>query len=288
MEQLDTPKGNVIVEPMGRNTAPCVGLAAVMLEAEDPQGVMVVLPADHLIKKRERFQALLRRAIEAAQDGNQLVTLGIIPTCPATGYGYIRRGETVAEDEEVEIHRVRRFTEKPDQATAERFLESGEYFWNSGMFVWRVSTILGEIKRYMPRLHQGLEEIKAHLGSPNLNGIITKVYEAQESISIDYGVLERSSDVLVIPADIGWSDIGDWSALDGMFEPDEEGNIVQAEHLGIDTKNCTIYGDSDKLIATIGLEDVVIVEMDEALLVMDKSRAQEVRELIRRLEKSED
>ncbi len=121
-----------------------------------------------------------------------------------------------------------------------------------------------------------------------MNGIITKVYEAQESISIDYGVLERSSDVLVIPADIGWSDIGDWSALDGMFEPDEEGNIVQAEHLGIDTKNCTIYGDSDKLIATIGLEDVVIVEMDEALLVMDKSRAQEVRELIRRLEKSED
>ena len=289
LEQLDIPEEDVIVEPMGRNTAPCIGLAAVMLESKDPRGVMIVLPADHVVKKQKRFLEILKGAMEIAKAGNYLVTLGIVPDHPATGYGYIHRGELFADNEGIEIYKVQSFTEKPDKKTAERFLASGDYFWNSGMFIWRVDVILAEIERHMPGLYKGLMEIKAHLEMPDLDEVIAKVYKAQKSISIDYGVLERSSNVLVVPADIGWSDVGDWSALDAIFEKDEEGNIIRAKWLGIDTKNSIIYGeDGGKLIASIGLENIIIVETEKALLVMDKGKAQEVRKLVRRLEGADD
>jgi len=284
LEQLDIPQENIIVEPLGRSTAPCIGLAAIMLEVKDPQGVMVVLPADHVIKKTEKFLEILKKAIEVASSGTHLVTLGIVPDHPATGYGYIRRRELFTKIDKVEVYKVQSFAEKPDRETAEQFLKKGDYYWNSGMFIWRVDTILAEIKRHMPKLYQGLMEIKAYLGMPDLDGVITEIYKEQESISIDYGVLERSFNVLMIPADIGWSDVGDWSALDAIFEKDEQGNIIQAKHLGIDTKNSIIYAeDKSKPIATIGLKDIVIIETVEALLVMDKARAQEVREIVRRI-----
>ena len=283
--QLDLLAENRIVEPVGRNTAPCIGLAAIMLEAKDPQGVMVVLPADHVIKKRERFLEILKRAIEVARTGNHLVTLGIVPDHPATGYGYIHRGELFGENDGIEVYRVQRFTEKPSENTAERFLREGGYYWNSGMFIWRVDVILAEIEQLMPRLYAGLQEIKEHLDKPDQDVVIRKVYQAQEPVSIDYGVMERSSHVLMIPADIGWSDVGDWSALDAIFEKDVDGNIVQANHLVIDTANSVIYSTQDRPVATIGLENVVIVETEEALLVMDKARAQEVRKIGERIKK---
>jgi mannose-1-phosphate guanylyltransferase len=284
-EQLDIPRENIIVEPMGRNTAPCVGLAATMLEAKDPQSVMVVLPADHVIKERERFLRILAKATEVAAAEDYLVTLGIVPDRPATGYGYIRRGELLARDGEIEICRAERFIEKPNHKTAERFLEEGGYYWNSGIFIWRADVILAELERHLPELYSGLMRIKEHLGKPkpDLDRVIEEVYKEQESISIDYGVMERSSRVLVIPADIGWSDLGDWSALEAIFEKDGEGNIIQARHLGIDTKDSIIFADKGKLIATIGLEGIVIIETERALLVMNKARAQEVREIVKRL-----
>jgi mannose-1-phosphate guanylyltransferase len=280
LEQLAIPKENVIAEPLGLNTAPCVGLAAVMLEAKDPQGVMIVLPADHAIKETERFLEILKRAIKVASTGDYLITLGIVPDHPTTGYGYIRRGELIAENDGISVYRVQSFTEKPDKESAKYFLEKGGYYWNSGMFIWRADVILTEIKKHIPKLHQGLMEIKAHLGAPDLDEVITKVYKEQEPISIDYGVLERSSRALMIPGDIGWSDVGDWSALDAIFPKDREGNIIQAKWLGMDTKNSTIFSeDKTRVIATIGVEDIVIIDAGSALLVIDKRRAQEVRKI---------
>ncbi|MEM1764001.1 MAG: mannose-1-phosphate guanylyltransferase [Candidatus Jordarchaeales archaeon] len=283
-EQLDIPKENVIVEPFGRNTAPCVGLAAIILETKAPKSVMVVLPADHVIQKPGRFLEILTKAIEVAENEDYLVTLGIIPNHPATGYGYIRRGTLFAKSGDIEIYHIERFTEKPDRATAEQFLREGEYYWNSGIFIWRVDVILAELKLHMPKLYSGLMKIREYLGKPALNRVVKEVYKEQESISIDYGVMEKTKNALVIPAEIGWNDVGDWSALETIFKKDKDGNVVQAHHIGIDTKKSIIYSDDKNvIIATIGLEDVVIVRTKKALLVMNKSRAQDVREIVKKI-----
>lgn len=283
-KQLAIPEENVLVEPMGRNTAPCVGLAAVLLESHDPRAVMVVLPADHVIGNTERFVEILNVGIEVAEDGEHLVTLGIVPDRPVTGYGYIRRGELHTEINGIQVYRAEQFVEKPDRAKAEQFLANGAYYWNSGMFVWRVDAFLRVIAEYMPQLYAGLEEMRAHLGEPDWPAVVERVYGSLPSISVDYGVMERAKNVLVIPADIGWSDVGDWSALGAVIEKDEHGNIVHASHVGIDTRDSVIYAEGkDKIIATIGLDGVVIVETDEALLVADKARAQEVREIVKKL-----
>lgn len=277
------PKENVIAEPFGRGTAPCIGLAAIILEQISSKGVMIALSTDHAIKKTDHFLNILKAAIEAGGSGEYLITLGIVPDHPATGYGYIRCGEIF--EKHLNVHKVQRFTEKPDEATARKFLQEGKYLWNSGIFIWRVDTILAEIKKHMPELYKGLIEIKSRLGKPDVNEAIKKVYQNQKSISIDYGVLEKSSRVLVIPADIGWSDIGDWTALEAILEKNGSGNIIQAKHLVMDTKDSIIFSSDDqKLIATIGLENVVIIDAGDALLVMDKKRAQEVREMVKRSE----
>jgi len=285
LEQLPTlPRENIIPEPMGRGTAPCIGLAAIILERVDPEGVMIAHHADLVIKEVALFQNILDEAIGVAALGEHLITIGIVPSFPATGFGYIHRGGLFMEGENVKVYRVEGFTEKPDEASAKEFLKEGDYFWNSGIFIWRVDRILTELEEHLPRLYQGLMEIKAHLGEPGREEILERVYRDQQSISIDHGVLERSSRVLVIPADIGWRDIGDWAALEMIFEKDEDGNIVQAEHLGLDTKDSIIFSsDRRKLIVTIGLSDVVIVDTGEKLLVMEKGRAQEVREIARQI-----
>jgi len=283
LEQLDILPENIIVEPLGRGTAPCIGLAAIMLEAKDPQGVMVVLPADHVIKKTEKFLEILKRAIEVASFGTHLVTLGIVPDHSATGYGYVHRGNLFAKTDEIEVYNVQNFTEKPDEKTAKRLVEEGDYYWNSGMFIWRVDTILAEIERHMPTLYAGLLKIKEHLGKPDLDAVLAQVYRNQASTSIDYGVMERSPNVLMLPTDVGWNDVGDWAALDVLFDKGKDGNVAQGTHIGLDTTDSVTFvpNPSDKrIIATIGLENVVIVDTDEALLVMDKHRAQEVKRLL--------
>jgi len=283
LEQLDIPPENIIVEPMGRSTAPCIGLAAIMLEAKSPQAVMIVLPADHVIKKTEKFLEILKRAIEVASFGTHLVTLGIVPDHPATGYGYIHRGEFFNAMDGIEVYRVQDFAEKPDEETAKQFLEKGDYYWNSGMFIWRVDAILAEIGRHMPALYAGLLEIKGHLREPDVDAVIAQVYRDQDPISIDYGVMERSSTVLMIPTDVGWNDVGDWVAFDVLFDKDQDGNVVQAMHVGLDTKNSVIFAPNskqNKIIATMGLENIVIVDTSETLLVMDKSKAQEIKKIV--------
>lgn len=288
-EQLPSlPVSNVIVEPVGRGTAPCVGLAALYVSQIDPKGIMIILPADHIIQNGQRFLVLLEEAVTIASEGTHLVTLGISPSSPATGYGYIRAStpcQKTASGAQIRALEVERFTEKPDLAKAESFLREGGYFWNSGMFVWRADTILSEIKEHIPPLYEGLLEIERHLGGPDEAAIVKEVYSRQRSLSIDYGVMEKSTRTCVLPTgDIGWSDVGDWSALDAALDKDEHGNVVLGRHLGVDTHDTTVISRHGGLIATLGISNLVIVDTNEVLLVMDKMRAQEVKDLLREVE----
>ena len=280
------PAKNIVVEPMARGTAPCIGVAALWLSRLDPEGTMVVLPADHVITNNVRFLQCLREAIAAASAGDCLITLGIAPDHPATGYGYIRAvKEPTASNGAM---KVEEFTEKPDQGTATRFLRQGDYFWNSGMFVWRVDTILYEIKLHMPKLYEGLQVIRGHLGAVDGQAVLNQVYHDQTAISIDYGVMEKSKHVQMIPTgNIGWSDVGDWAALERVLSKDECGNSIRASHLGIDTQDSIIVSEEGKLIATLGVSNLVIVDTGKALLVMDKSRSQEVKRIVQ-MQKKED
>ena len=284
--ELSLPWEQIIVEPAGRNTAPALGISGLVLSARDPKAVIIALPADHLVAKTEEFQRVLRVAVELAQKGEHLVTLGIKPDRPATGYGYIRYAELFAKVQGIPVYRAERFVEKPDRAKAEAFLAEGSYLWNSGIFVWRVDTFMHALSQHMPELYSGLLELREHLGKPSWAEALGCVYPRLPAISIDFGLMEKAQNVLVIPADIGWSDVGDWSAISSLLPRDESGNAVRAQHLGIDTENCVIYAeDPGRLVATLGLRDLVVVETKEALLILRRDRTQEVRKILERLRK---
>ncbi len=262
-----------LFEPIGRNTAPAIALAAACLMAEGEDPVMVVLPADHIIKDEARFRAHLDVAIRAAQ-GGKLVTFGIRPTRPDTGFGYIKahRGEDVYE--------VERFTEKPDLETAEHFLKDGDYYWNSGMFVWRASVILAEIQRYLPAVHQIVQTILAESrAGATFQQAVEKHFAAMPSISIDYGVLEKSDRVSLIPCDIGWNDVGSWQAVHEVAPKDENGNAIQGNVIAIDCKNSLIRAEK-RLVAVIGVEDLCVIETADAVLISKSDQTQRVREVV--------
>lgn len=274
---------DVIAEPAGRNTAPAIGLAATIIAAHDPNGVMVVLPADHYIRDEEAMRGTILASAHAARNG-YLVTLGIVPTRPETGYGYIEadmelRGEGPFP--------VRRFVEKPPLEEALRYLEDGNYFWNSGMFLWQADTILAEIGCHLPNLACSLGEIAFTgdvWGVSDLNIQIETAYKSMESISIDYGVMERSDKVQVVPVEMGWSDVGSWSALPEVVKPDGAGMICinSAEHVSIDSSDCLIYTDN-KVVATVGVHDLIVVSTPDAVLICDRERAQDVKKVVEEL-----
>jgi len=241
---------------------------------------MAVLPADHLIEDEERFRSVLAAGEMVVKERNCLVTIGIEPTYPATGYGYIQFNEKLREiGHGVPVYRVKTFAEKPILETARRFLDSGDFLWNSGIFVWKVSTILRDIEEHMPELYDGLMEIDAAIGRPDYEEVLHKVYCQIRSISIDYGVLEHAKDVVVLKGDFGWNDVGSWEEVYKILPKDNDKNAVVGEHVLKDTRRCLI--DSPKrLIAAIGLEDLIIVDSDDALLVCRRDRAQEVKDLV--------
>lgn len=279
------PKDNVIIEPAGRNTAPCIGLAALHLRRLDPEAAMVVLPADHLIREADHFREVLKAVAEVAQEG-YLVTMGIQPDSPHTGYGYIQRGAFLRQIGQHRVYRVARFTEKPDEATARRFLDSGQYYWNSGMFGWKISAILKAIKTHLPALHTQLMTIEAALGSPREREVMEEVWAGVESISIDYGVMERADNAVVIPMDVGWSDVGSWATVAELMPKDARDNVVVGEHVGMDTTGSLLYS-SGRLIATIGLRDMIVVDTGDAVLVCPKARAQKVKDLVDELRRKQ-
>jgi mannose-1-phosphate guanylyltransferase len=281
LQAPELPRANFLLEPVGQGTAPAIGLGAVHLRRRDPQAVMVVLTADHFIRDVEQFRRVLTAAAQVAEKGH-LVTLGITPSFPSTGFGYIQQGEQLYEVDGFAVFRALRFTEKPSPETAFQMVESGLYTWNSGMFIWRVDRIMEEFARQMPDLYDVLMQIDAVLGTPAYEPTLRRLWPELVPQSIDYGVMEGARDVVVIPVDIGWSDVGNWSSMREILPADADGNVVVGEHVGLDTRNTIVFG-GRRLIATIGLEDMIIVDTDDALLICPLDREQDVREMVRQL-----
>ena len=281
----EIPSENILIEPVGRNTAPCIGLAALHILRRGQDEVMLVLPSDHRIGDEEAFRRVLMAAAQVAADGSTLVTIGIRPTGPETGYGYIEQGDPVSNGGADPVYRVRSIREKPDRALAEQFLQKGGFSWNSGMFVWKASTILEEIRRFLPDLYRGLLKIKAALGTDSEEEIVAVTYADLQSVSIDYGVMEKAKEVLVIPGDFGWSDLGSWDALWEVSPKDEAGNAVRGEAwIGIETTRSLVHSPG-KLVALVGVDDLLIVDTPDALLICRRNRSQDVRKVVDILEK---
>ncbi|MCA1961719.1 MAG: mannose-1-phosphate guanylyltransferase [Desulfomonile sp.] len=270
--------GMVLVEPQGRNTAPCVALAAYKLVGKDPDAVMAVLPADHLIKKEKEFYDALESALEVAATGEHLLTFGVVPNRPETGYGYIALGEQVLEIGSRPVYRVLGFREKPDPATAQRYVESGQYLWNSGMFVWKATAIIEAIRTCVPRLSDAMERIAGALNTPDEAEAIKATYDEVDPISIDYAVMEHARNILCIPIDVEWNDVGSWASLVDVWERDECGNVADGEAVLIDCSGCVI-STPQKMTALIGVDDLIVVDTPDALMICRKDKAQEVRKL---------
>jgi mannose-1-phosphate guanylyltransferase len=279
---------NFLIEPHPRGTASVVGLAAAVLNNHDPDAVMIVLTADHYIHNYDLFHLVMRVAVQVARK-DYLVTLGISPTFPATGYGYIRRGAALAEKFDYPVYRVLQFTEKPDEGKARIMLASGDYSWNSGMFIWRAVSILEEFSRQMPDLKAALDRISKAWGKSDRNAVLEDEWSKLRPETIDYGIMEHAANVAVLPAGgLDWSDVGSWDSLFDVLLPDEYGNVVvNSEHMALETHDTLIYTTEMKLVVTIGIEDLIVIDSADALLVCRRDQAQQVRQVIENLKKSQ-
>ena len=270
---------NLIVEPKGKNTAPCIGLSAIILKHRDPNAVMAVLPADHRILDEQLFRKVLGAAEVIASKQDCLVTIGIHPTYPSTGYGYIQVNGKVDEINDIDIFKVKTFAEKPDLTTARSFLTSGDFLWNSGMFVWKAKSILREIEESLPELYDGLMEIEKYLGTKSQDEVIKKVYCTIKSISIDYGVMEQSKKVFVLKGEFDWNDVGSWEEIYKISKRDQDNNVIIGDHFTKDTSGCLIDS-PNRFIATLGLENLIVIDTDDALLICRRDMAQDVKDLV--------
>ncbi len=280
-EQLpELPDGNFIVEPMGKNTAPCIGLASVFMQKKHPGETMVVLPADHLILNDQVFHETLLAGAKAANELDSLVTIGIEPTYPATGYGYIQSEDTVKNIEGVDIFKVKTFAEKPNEETAKSFIQSGDFLWNSGIFIWKTERILGEIKRSLPELYDGLIKIDENIGTASEADVVNRVYGEITGISIDYGIMEAAEDVIVLRGSFGWNDLGSWEEVYKLHDKDAEMNVLLGQqHLVKDSKGCYIDS-NERSIAMVGIDNLIVVDTGDVILLCPRERAQDVKALV--------
>ena len=276
---------NVVGEPVGRDTAAAVGLAAVLVGRRNPHAAFAMLPADAVVRDGAEFREVLEAAFEVAESGDVLVTIGIPPRFPATGYGYIQRGESVGRFAEREAWRVRRFVEKPDLATAKAYLEDGGYYWNAGMFVWTVSAIDAQLAEKTPALREALRGVEAGLESgADLDALLEAHYPGLEKISIDYAVIEKAENIRMLEATFDWDDVGDWPAVDRHHEADAEGNVAAGTAYFREAAGNTVYSrDPEHLVTLLGVDDLVVVHTPDATLVCPKTKAQEIKELVREL-----
>lgn len=272
------PKANVLVEPEARNTAPAIALACAHVARKNPRGVLVVMPSDQHIAKPKAFQAALRSAIDVAVAGH-IVTLGIQPTRPETGYGYIRVGEPLTGP----AKKVAAFVEKPDLEKAKGYLSSGQYLWNAGIFVFRADVMLAAFAALMPELSTALATVSKAIGTPKYAAALKKGFAAMPAQSIDYGVAERAENIAVVPADCGWSDVGSFSALPEVRPMDARGNVVEGAAMVIDSSGCVVLGQKKRPLAVVGMTDVVVVDAGDAILVLPKDKAQDVRKVVEAL-----
>ena len=270
-------RDHILSEPSARNTAACIGYAAMEIIKKYGDGIMVITPSDAYIKNESEFTRILGIAVKAAEEKDALVTVGITPTFAATGYGYVKfqkSGEKVLK--------VLEFKEKPDEATAKKYVESGEYAWNSGMFIWKASTILKNFERFLPDIYAELQKIGDAMNTADELKTIEEVYPKITSISIDYGIMEKADDVYVVPGEFGWNDVGSFDMLGVLHDADENGNIKIGDQINVDSKNCITYS-SGRLVATIGLENVVVIETGDAVLVCNKDKVQDVKKIVEQL-----
>jgi mannose-1-phosphate guanylyltransferase len=278
------PADRVVGEPCGRDTAACIGLGAALIARQDPQAVMLVTPADHVIEPTQEFRRAVHVAEQMAEEHpTALITFGIPPSFPATGYGYIQRGAEAAHRQGVAVYRVEGFREKPPNELAERFVADGNYYWNSGIFVWKVATILQHLRDQQPRIFTAVQRIAEAWPTPDRDRVLQREYEALDKISIDFAVMEHARDVLVVQAPYRWDDVGSWLALERMHPQDADGNTVHCTHCGISTSNCVIVGDAGRLIATIGVANLLIVQDGNATLVADRREESTVKQLVEKM-----
>jgi len=280
----EIPRGNILIEPQGKNTAACIGLAAlhIVKKADD---VMIVLPSDHAIADSDRYLSLIKAGAQIAADSDALVTIGIKPNGPQTGFGYIERGESAGRVAGEEVFRVQSIREKPQYEQAREFVASGRFYWNSGMFIWKASTIMQSIGKWLPALNEGLREINAALGLPAEAAVVRRVYRKIAAVSIDYGVMEKADNVFVLPGDFGWSDVGSWDALWEISAKDENGNanIGGSEITVADSAGSLVYSPG-KLVALVGVHDLIVVETKDALLICRRGQSQDVKKIVDTLE----
>jgi mannose-1-phosphate guanylyltransferase len=275
------PIQHILGEPMGRNTSPAIGWVAATIARHDPQAVMASFHADAVITRVDALQQSLRLAYELAEQG-YLVTLGIKPTTPETGYGYIRFADSLREGYGHQAFYAERFVEKPDLETAQGYLKDGHYVWNSGMFIWQVETILAEMRTHLPELSSKIEIIANSMGTLRERATIDEIWPTLTPISIDHGVLEKTKNLVVIPVDLGWNDVGNWEQYGSLFPTDEQGVGAVGEHTGMGSQNIFVYNNTQRQVYTIGLEDVVVVEMDDKTVICHKDAVQRVKELAER------
>lgn len=273
----DVPRENILCEPCARNTAPCIAFAAAIIQKKYGDAMMLVLPSDHLIGYENIYIKTLQTAIRTAEEGNNLVTIGITPAYPETGYGYINFGKEAGDAYEVE-----RFVEKPDLPTAKKYLASGKYLWNSGMFVWKASSIMYNMKQFMPEIHDGAVRIGDSYGTDSYEETLIKEFTAFTSESVDFGIMEKASDIYTIPGSFGWDDVGSWLAVERINETDDKKNYFDGDVIAVDSERTTVCG-GKRLVAAIGTRDIVIVDTDDVLLVCSKNNTQDVKKVIAQL-----
>ncbi|MCD0461363.1 mannose-1-phosphate guanylyltransferase [Roseiconus lacunae] len=286
-EQLPgLPKSNLIGEPAKRDTAPCIGLAASLIAARDPEAIMAVMPSDHVIGTDEQFCADLKAAERLVEeDPTRIVTFGIKPTYPAESFGYIQRGAKLGEGLENAFD-VEKFREKPDRETAEQYVQSGDFYWNSGIFLWKASTILKALEANQPEMFDHIKVISEAIGSPDYDAVLDREFKAIKGTSIDYAVMENYDNVAVIEAGFTWDDVGSWQSLGRLHSADDRGNTSVGDHVSIDTSGSIVFGESDHTIVTIGIEDLIVVHTKDATLVAPKSAEERVREAVKLLEET--
>lgn len=292
-EQLpEIPAENVIGEPVAKNTAPCVAAAAALISDKDPEATMAVLPADHRITDAEKFLSILKTASAKAEQEDALVTIGIKPDRPETGYGYIefdKKSEETVEGNEVK--KVKHFREKPDLKTARQFIFSGNFLWNSGMFIWRASVITEQFKKHLPDVYEPMTSLSASFGSDQQKDVLDTFYHACPSVSIDYGIMEKAENVFVVPGSFDWNDVGSWSAVYELMDKDEEGNVVRAPDNRLileQSQNNLVHSENNKIMALVGVENLAVVETEDAILVCNLENAQGVKQVVEALKKNEE
>lgn len=281
------PRDNFVIEPVGRNTASCIGLSALKIRHKFGNAVMVVLPADHVISDQDLFLRTVDWGAHLAVERGAIITMGIKPRAAHTGYGYIKHGEKMAERDGIVAHQFERFTEKPDRTTAERFLENGTYLWNSGMFIWTVETILDEIRCHLPDLDRVLSSISPMVGTPDEEKAIETLFPQAPNISIDYGIMEKTQKGIVLRGTFDWDDVGSWTSLERLHPRDDSGNILKGPCVTLDTTDCIIVSDKH-LVGTIGVKDLIIIATDDAILVCHASVGEDVKKLVEEIRKNPD